>query len=439
MSNQWEFNNRLGKGVRSSTTASPRSIVEDFEKYIHKLSPDAFPFQTLRTVFGKGPSPKGFKITTTQLHEYDHFDSCTSATMGTAGNQELRYARFAPQQLSRPDTRGQVLAYDLQDNLFIVETGQTVEVVTTPGGTVTLKSGASLQLTTALTGDTATTSAAGSIVVRNVEDAPLVSFAGGATIINMGRTLEESQDKGLTSYYEDPIYDCNFLEHKEATLIFTEEQKNLIQTRWAKGDWDLQTEATTNRHKRNVEHTILWGERAFEGDREYPIRKMRGLYNAIQSNVAYFDPNQILDWEQFLIEHSIHQAFRYNGERAKNKKFVICGDAIAAKLSYAFKDYRRLTELKSPNLDVSLNLDTFSVLGKYELVIMKHSMFRTGTNLQNWMFIIDPTVCEMRVRKDHTVETNFANKNERKIKFLIEWQGTMAWNLEQNMSLLRTV
>jgi hypothetical protein len=439
MSNQWEYNNRLGKGTRSSTTPSPRSIVEDFEKSIHRLSPDAFPFQSLKTIFGSGPAPTGFKVTTTQLHDYDHFDSCASATMGTIGNNETRYARFAPLQISRPETNGQVLAYDVQDILHIVETGQTVEVVVTPGDAVTLKSGSSITLSTALTGNTTTRTNTGSIVVRNVEDAPLIAFTTGSDIINMGKTLYESQDKGTTSYYNDPIYDCNFLEHKEATLVFTEEQKNMIKTRWAQGDWDLQTESTVKRHKGNVERAFIWGERSFEGDRPRARRTMRGLFNAIQSNIAYYNPDSILDYEIFMRDAAVQQLFRYNGDRATNKKFLLCGDVFAANFSYAFKDYRREVTLNSPNATVSLNLSKYKILDKYELVVMPHSMLRTGTKLENWAFVIDPSVCQFRIRKDHKTETNFANPDERVIKFLIEWQGTMSWNLEQNLGLLRTV
>lgn len=439
MSKQYEYNNRLGQGVRTSTTPSPRSIVEDFETRIQRLSPHAFPFQTLKNYFGSGKPPTAFKITTAQLHEYDHFDSCSSALMGTNANDETRYARFAPLQVSRPETGGQTLAYNVQDMLWIMETGQMVEVVVTPTESITLKSGAELALTTTITGNTTTRSVSGSIVVRNVSDAPLVAFTSGSDIINMGRTPHEGQNKGGASTYVDPIYDCNYVEMKESSLIFTEEQKNMIQTRWEQSDWDIQQEHTVNKHKQDVENIFFWGERSVDMNRPVGARRtMRGLFNAIQSNVTLYNPGSILDYEIFFRDVMLHNWFRYQGVRANNDKILLLGDELANEWSYAFSDYRRVVTMDLPRLKVSLNLDRYELLGKYRVTVIPHSMLRVDTKIGKWGFCIDPAVAKFRIRKDHRVEDNYANKDERLIKFLIEWQGTMSWGIEQTMGLVRT-
>lgn len=434
-----EYNDRRRQGVRSSTSPSPRSIEEDFEAKIRKLGPNQYPLQGLSTIFGTGAAPKGLKIVTNQLHTYDPVDKIDLGRMGASGDSETRYAVVKPLQISRPETANSLL-YDVQDKFYIAETGNVVQVVMTPTSSITLNDGSELNLSTTILANGAVTNrtAPGYIAIRNVQPYPLRTIpASGSTIMNQGRTIWESQRIQAQSQYNDPIYDCNFVEHKERVLIFTDEQKNLMQSKHSTPDFNVQQEQTMDNMKIDVEMNAFFSERAMETNSPRAMRHMRGLVNAIQTNISVYNPNSILDYETLIGDFMLHQAFKYNNPAGGYKKIAICGDKFAQNFSRAFKEYRREPSVNIQNKYAGLNVSKYHVNDKFELVIMPNSILRTGTIWQDWCFVIDPTCANWRIRKNYKTKY-YESPDERDVKLMVEWQGTMAWNIEQYMALLRT-
>ncbi len=427
------YDNRLRRGVRTSTTVDPKRIVEDISYSIRTLEPEATPFQSavLSGLIRKGPPPKGDKVQVCMEHLSGNIDHVSEMEVGTNGY--TRFARLAVDQILRPTTRTQMLYYP-QDKFFIINTEQVVEVVMTPNAAITVN-GSELSLPTELTGNTTNRSLEGTVVVRNINPYPIIPFTT-SHVVFMGRTIYESQDIEGPSYQEDPIWDCNYVEHKERTFSMTEDQRYLIQVH-GKPDWNDQQEKVIRSIKRDVEYTIFFGKREYNLDVSgRPTRHMMGLHEAIRTNVVHYDPATITDFEYMFSNFAYESAFRYNPDGVRSK-IIYAGARFLFDFNMAFRDYRRTADLSVLNKDIGFDLDTYIIPGGFKLAIVRADILSQDTEMTHWAYVIDPAQAELRVKKDYEVIL-WKMPNSRVYNVTVEWQGTVAWHIEQSFALLRT-
>lgn len=436
-----QYNNIIRPGVRSSTSINPRALVEDISERIRKLRPEATPIITLGQYLKRGPKPVNHKIQTIQYDIFDHYDYVNRVVLGKdfqtqIGQGAARFAKLFLTQPSRPSTRD-TMPYFPQDKFFIAATGQTVEVVMTPTSSMTrsVNNESRYELPTEFTGATPSTSEPGSIIVRTVDQVPFAAFTT-SDVIYMGRTIYESQRIEAESLQRDYYYDCNYVEHKEAVLHMTEDQRYWVKTKGTAPDWTFQQEQMIDEFKMSVEHTLLWGERAFDGTIPgRPKRHMNGLYHAVHTNVAVYNPDSVDDFESLINNFCYDMAFRYNPNG--KKKIALCGGRVLMRFNEAFKHYRRLDGAAPSDKKVGLDMDTFVMPGGFELKLIRSELLRQGTALENWMFVVDPAEMEQRIVKDFTTRM-YQGNDERDVKLVVEWQGSIAWHLEQTHAILRT-
>lgn len=431
-----QYDNRIRRGVRSTTSMSPKNIMEDMSESIRVLSPDSSPLQWMTAEFGRGSAPTNPKIQVVEYHEFDNFDYCAAVVLGAAADGEERLARLSLTQPSRPTTNGSMY-YRAQDKFYVYATGQTVEVVMSPNDAILVDGVNEMTATVALTGNTTTRSAADSVVVRNTEPYPIKAFTT-SDVVFLGRTIYESQDIEATPAQRDLLYDCNFVEHKEAVVEMTEDQKNLIVSKVGVPDWDFQQEEMLKEFKRAVEFNMLFSERSVDFSGPRPKRHMRGLLNAIQTNVSLYNPAGLTGtaMENLFSNFLLEQGFRYNPKGSR--KIGIAGPRFLHNFNLAFKDYRRVTGLSTKGEKAGLDIASYHIVGNYSLTLVRSDVLRLGTGFENWCFVIDPTQAEMRVKKDYLTKP-YSLPTERMFKLMVEWQGTIAWHLEQSHALLRTV
>ncbi len=431
------YNSTARPGTRSSTSPNPKSILEDIDQKIHVLDPEAVPLQVFGEYIGRGAPPRSHKIQVKHYHAFDHFDFASSVYMGngsgTAGEEV--YARLTLDQPSRPDL-SDIMFYHPQDKFYIVSTGQTVEVSMTPTEIITTDdSGTTILLSTNLTDGTTSTTATGTVVVKNIEPAPLIPFSS-SYVIFMGRTISESQPIQATSTQRDCLYDCNYVEHKERVLVMTEDQRYMIEMEGKVPDWTFQQEETLRDFKKDVEYNCFFGERAVEFvNPTRPKRHMRGLVNAIESNVAYWNPSSTVDMENLFGNFMFESAFRYNPNGFR--KIALCGGRFLHDFNMSFREYRRTDTLAPKAKDLGLNFETYFIPGGFELTLMRSEVLRQNTPLENWCFVVDPLEAEWRVKKDYESRL-YSLPSDRDLKYMVEWQGSIAWHLEQSHALLRT-
>lgn len=427
------YDNRQRRGIRTSTTVDPKRIAEDISYSVRTLEPEATPFQSavLSGLIRKGPPPKGDKVSVMMEHLSGNIDHVSEVTLGTGGYE--RFARLTVDQILRPTTRSQMLYYP-QDKFFLISTEQVVEVVMTPNAAIEID-GTEISLPTALTGNTSTRSAEGTIVVRNVNPYPILPFTSGHVVF-MGRTIYESQDIEGPSYQEDPIWDCNYVEHKEKTFSITEDQRYLIQLH-GKADWDDHQTKTIRALKREVEETLFFGKREYNLDVSgRPTRHMMGLHEAIRTNVVHYSPSQVTDFEYLFSNFLYESAFRYNPDGVKSK-IIYCGARFLFDFNMAFRDFRRTADLSVLKNDIGFNLDTYVLPGGFKVAITRADILSQDTEMSYWAYVIDPAQAEMRVKKDYEV-IMWKMPNSRVYNLTVEWQGTVAWHIEQSFALLRT-
>jgi len=428
------YSSRHRPGTRTSVTVDPLSLVADIDEKVRRLDPEAAPFQAIAKVIGRGKKPHSHKVQATQLHSFDHWDFCSSVTMGVTVDANLsRFALMTLDQSSRPLTND-VMYYAPQDKFTILETGQSVMVVSTPRAALQVN-GADATFDTGLTGNTASRTSDGTVLVMNVEAAPLLDFTT-SDVIYTGRTIKESQDIEAESHQTDILYDYNFVEHKEAVLIFTEDQKKWIKTTGKMGDFNLHQEETIRNFKKSVDYNAFWSERSVDfTDPMRPLRHMRGLFHAIQTNVSYYVPAAVTDFEMLMVNFLHEQAYRYNPSGQK-KKLGFAGGRFLINFNDFFREYRRTGSLELDG-KVKLDLDTYVIPGGYALTMVRNETLRQDTDAENWLFVVDPVQAEWAVVKDYESRL-WSAPHERDVKYMIEWQGTIRWHLEQSHALLRT-
>ena len=424
------YDNLARTGTRSSVNSDPRRIEEDITEKIHRLDPESTPLQFLSKMIGRGEKPKNHKVQMIMYDSFDHFDKGTIEFIDNTQNN--RFARLNVQQISRPTTSN-FMTYYPQDTFFVPETGQNLEVLMTPFAQIEYGGGGYTTNTT-LTGTGSTSASADStVVVREITGQPIRTFSN-STLVWKGRTIRESQNVGGQSLMEDFTYDCNFVEHKESVLTFTEDQKKWVKTKGSMPDFNFQQQEMIARFKKSVEYTFFFGERAVNFDvPSRPTRYMRGLINHIQSNVSIYNPYASVDFEQLVLNFMSEQAFRHN-PHGKNK-VMMCGEKFLTNFNLAFREFRRMDindKQASPGLDIS----TYTIPGGFNLKIMRNDVFR-GPEMEHWGLVFDAAEAEFRTVKDYESRP-YSLPNERDIKYLIEWQGTIAWNRQEAHALLRT-
>jgi len=428
------YDNRIRPGIVSSVTIDPKRILEDIDLKVRELEPAATPIQTITKYMGVGKPPKSHKIQVKQYHIFDNYDYCSAMTAGTGA--DARFANLTLDQPSRPSTAG-TMYYSPQDKLFIVKTGQVVEIVMTerdsmPLGNNTFFSHAN----TTLTGNTTTRTSQGTVLVRTIDAVPIIPFTN-SDVIYLGRTIYEGQPIQGESKQRDYIYDTNFVEHKEAVLRMTEDQVKLVQVEGNIPEWTFQQQHMLKEFKVSVDYNLLFSERSIDytvpGG---PKRHLRGLFNSIRTNVAVYDPMNVTNFEVMFGNFLYEQAFRYNTSQTYSK-IGLAGGRFLFDFNQAFRQYRRTTSLEGVGKKIGLNFDTYVIPGGHTISLVRTEALRQGTPLENWCFVIDPKMMELRIKKNYE-SRNYSLATDRIESVMVEWQGTVAWHLEQNNALLRT-
>jgi hypothetical protein len=188
--------------------------------------------------------------------------------------------------------------------------------------------------------------------------------------------------------------------------------------------------------KKDVEYNAFWSEREDDFTQSSrPKRHMRGLFHSIRTNVAYYDPATLTDFEAMFSNFLFEQAFRYNP--TGKSKIGMAGGRFLYDFNMAFREYRRTSDLSSIGKEIGLDADTYVIPGGFKLTLIRNEILRQGTPMEYWCFVIDPSLAEWRIVKDYNSRL-YQNPDERDIKLMVEWQGTIAWHLEQVNALLRT-
>lgn len=433
-----KYRNIIRPGGITSTTYDARRMVEDVNEEIRTLDEAATPLLTLSTYLKRGAKPINPKFQSIQYHGFSHRDYVISTVMGsTVGAQYKRFGRITISQPTRPDVTDSMI-YQPQDKFFIVATGQTVEVVMTPYDSISTRydNQGKLSLDVGVTGNTTSATAMGDMVVRSVTPEPLKSFTT-SDIIFLGRSIYESQKIEAEGVHRDLIYDANFITHKERTMQMTEDQKEWIKSKGTKPMWEWEQTENMKDFKRDIENTLMYDVRNVDftvpGRPKYSTQ---GLMNAIQTNVMYYNPDNVADWENLLGTFSFEHAFRYNPNGTK--KIAICGSKFLYNFNQAFKDYRQVQGLAPDDKMVGLAVDSFRMpTGEVLKFITSDYMLPRNTPMENWCFVIDPKEMELKIVKD--IQTKmYQGHNERDSHLMMEWKGGIAWHREQCMALLRT-
>lgn len=423
-------------GLRTTQTINPDLIIPEVSDKIVHIAPEATPLITLGEKLGYGAPPKTHKPRVIDYYETDQFDQVTAVVAGTG--TETRFQNWTMANRSRPTTGG-AMFYQPQDKFCCITTGQIFEVIITEDAAMK-RNGADMTLSTGLTGNTTNRSAAGTIVVRVVEAVPAIAFTSG-DVVYLGRSISESQDIEASSYQRDPVFDFNYVEHKEKVFICNEDQRNLIQTVGKFNDFTFQQEQTLLEMKKEVEYNAMFSERAINYDRNNvePTRHMRGLIPSIKTNVTVYDPTAITPgngFELLVSQFMNEQAFRYNGQNRENRKIALCGPRFLHNFGVAFANYRRMGVNNERRVNAGFVVESYYWQG-FTLDLIRTDVLRQGTKLQDWCVVIDPKFAEWRIKK--RFETRFYQlPTERKMKFMVEWQGTIAWHAEEHHALLRT-
>lgn len=427
----------LRQGMRISTSIDPLQVVWDVSNKVRKISPDQVPFQSMDTYFVKGPAPQGEKVTTQLEWEFDPHDQCLSCVVGsTTSPNYKRYALIRPAQSSRQTTASSMF-YAVKDKIMSPETGQSFVVVMTDTGAYAPPGGSAITLPTDLTGNTTSRTNPGFIVVENIKPEPIIAIPAGGQIFYGGRTAHESADYGGTPRIADIFYDCNFVETQEQTFSVSRDVLDLVKTRGPESVWQRDWDYNVNIAKQGWEFTSLWGQGEVWMDGNRPTRFTRGLFPSIKTNVFYYNPTTVTDFEFLVQEWMVRSAFRYNPNGTQSPKMVFAGKAWSARFERSFGWMRRtdLSNRKITPAGLAVTEYTFST---YTIRLMDFSPFRIDGRLQNWAVAVDPLEVEIRNKFDWRMK-DISLSTQRDRTMAIEKQGCYVFHREQSHSVMMTM
>lgn len=440
-----KYDNRNLRGIVSSTSYDPRAIEQDIDRYVRNLSPYSTPIQTIGKYIGKGAKPKNWKIETVQNHEFDNLDLLEVLAYGKASDSEDRFVRVRPKQISRPVTGAQQMYYQSGDKFTIAETGQVLEVFMTENDSFAIGKairgsiyGASLTeafVTGSGTG-TKLNSKPGEIILRNTEPYPIIPFSSPEAFY-MGRSIYESADIETNPTQSHFIYDCNFVEHKEATISMTQDQKEWIQTKWSMPAWDLERKRAFEEFNVQVEEILWFGKKSVDTTNRDRIKHhLQGIIPSITDNIAYYNPfSASLKFEDMFSNFLYYQAFKYNPNGLKKIAFV--GPSFLYKFNQQYKDYRRTTSIDIKEKSVGVDIDSYHLPGGFQVSLIRNDLFRIGTPYEHYCVVMDPKEFELRLVKDVSSTLFNAGSIQRDVNLMMEWKGTIAMHRTQSCAILR--
>ena len=86
---------------------------------------------------------------------------------------------------------------------------------------------------------------------------------------------------------------------------------------------------------------------------------------------------------------------------------------------------------------IGLDIQSYYIPGGFTINLIRSEAFRQGTKYENWLAVIDPKLMEWRIVKDYELR-DFKAPGDRIEKLAVEWQGSIAWHVEQAHALLKT-
>lgn len=427
------YNDSSRPGTRTSATINPQWIVEDLSTEIKRLDPEQTPFLSILNQVSKGQPPTGHKFLQARYDSFDHWDRAQFISSGADHSETARVARLRLLQISRPNVTS--MYYHVQDRFAVPSTGQVLEVIMTSRERYEVGAqGSYISLDAGLTGNTSTATKGFDVIVRNVQPGPIIPF-NTTDVIYLGRSIRESQDIDAKSAYRDLWFTYNWVEHKEKVLWMTEDAMKMVQTRGSVTDWAFQEKETLNEFRRDVDYTIMWGQKSFNADVEgEPIRTTEGLIPSIQENIMLYNPYSTTSYEQLVQTFMNRQAFRYNPNG--KRKSAVCGRLFMENFAREFKDYRRITNAESKKGDYGFNIQSYQ-FGDFTLEIAVTDQFRQHSDSAHWLLVFDPAELELRVKKDFDSRF-YGERKERKQKLMVEWQGGVSPHRTETHALLRT-
>lgn len=420
------------RGLRTTQTVNPQDLLPDVDEILRRADPTLSQLSTLLEHLPAGKPPRAKRIDVRQYRSFDPLDRVTAVVVGTAADNEQRFARLTIQQRSLIATTPTEMLYQPGDRLAL-DSGQVVEVVVTP----TDRMPGLPNLSANLIGNATQLTDPGNIIVRNIQPIPFNPNWTGGWILFMGHPIYEGQPVESDSWQRDVVYDYNYVETIERVMECTEDETNFIIQRGSAKDMQFQKEETLREIKQDVEIAYMFGERSFDmtvpGQPKY---HMRGLINSIQTNVMVYNPYAAnLNFEQLIRSWMTNQVFRVcpNGL----EKFVFIGERLSDAFTAVFDNLRRIDIGGGKSRDIGgVRITTYEFNGRtIHCVVYRH--FRVETPWSWWAVAVDLPNLERRVRKNFAIR-NATLPNERIIRYAVEWQGTLACHLEETHALLRT-
>jgi hypothetical protein len=379
----------------------------------------------------------------------DIFSYCDTVVTGkSVADQWTAFALIKMTTPTRPNLQDDMLVHP-QDHLIIQETGQQVEIMMTPTEQIRIADGYAASCFFSfpdafLTHGSTTASAAGTIVVKTVNNEPFKTF-NHSQVINVGRSIHESQDIDPPSEHSDPIYDCNFAEHMEWGLQITEEMYNIVKTegKMPYGIFTKENKDLLLKAQQQVEYKILAGTMSVDTKNKDGIKyTMDGLLPKLESNIMYYNKNTVGSRERLLSTFIADCANAKNIDPDGNdSKIYICGHDFYVGFNQDpnLQASRRLeNDSGAITQELGFNINVYDIAG-YKATLLKSEALRG--KYSDWCFAIDPRMFKIRIfgNKNFTAPKNYEGAKSRVKKIMIEWAGTTQIEHEQTCALLRTV
>jgi hypothetical protein len=431
----------------NASMLDPRGLVQEIDPKLYKVKSNMFPTLEVLDKISNGGKPKQPKLDYMVMFEDMPVDSLISPYYGgtVAGDTGFeRYALVTPTNAWNPNS--DQIRYHPQDHIYNPETMQEYEVVMTPTESILIYDGPKNDsgnyltgMPTTLTGSAANRTAVGTILIKNVQPEPIKHFTE-ATVFPGSRVYFDAQDRDGHSTYQEPVYDCNFVESFEFMQEWDLESKEEWEVKYEFMKFDPVWVNNLQKQMQKEEFAALFGKKSYDvvgienkaGDGREK-RTMEGILSGTNTFVTYFQPQGMNEraYEKFY-QGAIWEMFNAYGNI--EDKIVYAGDNHMMAMANMLSNRRVVDMNLSKDKPIVMSTDTYEFMGK-RIHFMQSNLFHLQ-KYRDWLFVWDPTeisYMEMRPKQERWLQL----EEQRKVKRHYEHKWGLKMPKEMHNVLIR--
>ena len=441
-----EYQSNVFNDPVTGTMRNPYEFVEQIDPKTYKVEPNIIPTLSILEHTRNAGKPNQPKLNYRMLMTDMQIDTLINPTFGSTVAGYERFVRVTPTNAWNPNSAQ--IRYHCGDHIYNPETMQEYEVVMTPTESIKIQEGLDSDaanflgsMNTSVTGSSATRTAAGTILLMNVQPFAIRHFTE-ATVYPGSKIYADGADRTGHATYQEALYDCNYVENFEFKQEWELESYEEFKVKFEDMKWSSTWKMNYEKQQIWENHAAIYGNKSYQvlgingvTGNGHPKRTMQGILTGTQSFVTYYNPVGMSEsaWEK-MFQGLIWDQLNYYGDI--EAKIIYAGDNVLKALANMLSNRRVVDMNLSADKAIVMSTNTYEFMGK-RIQVAPFNEFHFG-KYKDWLFAWDPTEInyyELVPRRESWLQL----PHQRKVIRHYEHKFGITMPKEMNNVLLRTV